>query len=152
MKLENYLNDGANWQAVGVMAYLRSCCLKDRIEAVLEKYADKFICVDVCIGRYENCREQGYILSVKSWGEVFEQINYVFYEHRNSDELCVYRFSLNTINTPTLAEVPMKDKWDTTKDFKCGEIVECGNWIVEDACSQFQNICEEKFKNAEHIG
>ncbi len=25
----------------------------------------------------------------------------------------------------------MKDKWDTTADFDCGEIVDCGKTIIE---------------------
>jgi hypothetical protein len=25
----------------------------------------------------------------------------------------------------------MKDKYDTTKEFSCGDVVSCGKWIVE---------------------
>ena len=38
MRLENYLCDGANWQAVGVMAYLRSRAMEDVLNDELRKW------------------------------------------------------------------------------------------------------------------
>lgn len=102
----------------------------------------------ISVGRYENCREQGYVFSVKYRGY---QKNYAVYEHRNSDSLCVIAFEEITINTPTLDMVTsrMKDKWDVTKSFSCGEIMECGNWIREDIREFVTKIKEqtEKEKN-----
>lgn len=147
MRLENYLCDGANWQAVGVMAYLRSRAMEDVLNDELRKWKDKLGMWFVNIGRFENCREQGYIVSFSNMG-LPNQINYCFYEHRNSDRICVVRFESGyTINTPTNQMVfdVMKNKYDTTKDFDCGEIWDCGRWIVDDACEQFVNMCEEKF-------
>lgn len=149
MKLENYLNDGANWQAVCVMAYLRSRCLGDYINSELSEYKDKIgegeYAWIISVGRFENCREQGYIVSFMN-RKMFQQINYCFYEHRNSDSICVVRFDCGvTINTPTneMVFAVMKDKWDTTKDFHYGEIMECGNWIMDDVCKEFEKLCKK---------
>ena len=83
------------------------------------------------VGRFENCREQGYIFSVRY---KTSQMNYAVYEHRNSDNISVVRFECNTMNTPTNDMVfeHMADKYDTTKDFVYGNIVECGEWLVKD--------------------
>ena len=118
MNIERYMNDGANWQAQSVLAYLRS---------VYGGEEKMFVC------RYENCREQGYIFSVHD--EVGAQRNYCVYEHRNSDRLCVVVFDAVTINTPdkTLVWHAMgNDKYNVTKDFEYGKIVECGNYIIDD--------------------
>lgn len=147
MRLEHYLCDGANWQAVGVMAYLRNRAMEDVLNDELRKWENKIGKWFIEIGRFENFREQGYIVSFSNM-KLLKQINYCFYEHRNSDELCVVRFESDyTINTPTNQMVfdVMKDKYDTTKEFCCGEILNCGRWIVNDACKQFFNMCEEKF-------
>ena len=147
MRLENYLCDGANWQAVGVMAYLRSRAMEDVLNDKLRKWENKIKMWFIEIGRFENCREQGYIVSFSNISFP-KQINYCFYEHRNCEMICVVRFKSGyTINTPTNQMVfdVMKDKYDTTKDFGRGEILDCGSWIVDDVCKQFVNMCEEKF-------
>jgi len=126
MKLKNYLNDGANWQAQSVLAYLRhfeEIIIDDSWDKEKEYYKAK-----IEVGRLENCREQGYIFSLR-YG--IKQMNYAVYEHRNSDCICVDAFELYTINTPTLEDLCsfVKDKWDHTKSFSFGQIMECGDWI-----------------------
>ena len=112
MKIEDYMNDGADWQAQAVLAYLKG------------NYANK----DIEVGRYENCREQGYIFTKRKNSK---QMNVAVYEHRNSDMLCVVAFELLTMNTPKNFDVweNMKDKWDVTKSFDCGNIKECATYI-----------------------
>lgn len=130
INIENYMNDGADWQAQSVLAYLRSM----KVNAVEKSWNKEFHKYDASIevGRYENCREQGYIFSVHYKGK---QRNYCVYEHRNSDDICVVVFDGVTINTPTLKMVcdAMEDnKWNYTKAFPCGQIMECGNYILDD--------------------
>ena len=130
INIESYMNDGANWQAQSVLAYLR--VQKDN--AIDETWNNEYKCYDTSIevGRYENCREQGYIFSILYKGK---QRNYCVYEHRNSDNLCVVVFDGATLNTPTLKMVcdAMGDsKWNYTKSFPCGQIIECGIYIIED--------------------
>ena len=130
IEVDKYMNDGANWQAQSVLAYLRTA----KNNAIDKTWNKEYKCYDasVEVGRYENCREQGYIFSVQYKGE---QRNYCVYEHRNSDDLCVVVFDGVTINTPTLEMVcgAMKDsKWNYTKAFLCGQIMECGDYILDD--------------------
>ena len=91
MKLQEYMNDGANWQAQVILIYLRQnepFILEGTYNSELRSYE-----ASLSVGRYENCREQGYIFSLRYKGM---QRNYAVYEHRNSDNLCRHnkRFSL----------------------------------------------------------
>lgn len=130
ISIENYMHDGANWQAQAVLAYLRVT----KNNAIGNTWDDecKSYLADVFVGRYENCREQGYIFSVRYNGR---QRNYAVYEHRNSDDLCVVVFDAISTSTPAAELVwdAMGDsKWNYTKAFGCGEIVSCGDYILDD--------------------
>ena len=140
--IENYMHDGANWQAQSVLAYLR--VTKDNAIDKTWNLAFRKYDASVEVGRYENCREQGYIFSVQYKGE---QRNYCVYEHRNSDELCVVVFDGVTINTPTNDMVfkAMGDsKWNYTKAFPCGQIMECGDYILDDIKKWIDGLIENK--------
>lgn len=129
-RIEYYMNDGANWQAQAVLAYLRAT-KNNAIDKTWNKEFHKYD-ASVVVGRYENCREQGYIFSVQYEGE---QRNYCVYEHRNSDDLCVVVFDALTMNTPVkelVWDAMGNSKWNYTKAFGFGEIVSCGDYIIED--------------------
>jgi len=141
-QIENYMHDGANWQAQAVLAYLRTT----KNNAIDKTWIKENKCYDasVEVGRYENCREQGYIFSVRYKGE---QRNYAVYEHRNSDQLCVVVFNGTTINTPTndmVFEAMGDNKWNFTKALGFGEIVSCGDYIVEDIKEFINKVQESK--------
>ena len=139
-QVDKYLDDGANWQAQAVLAYLRSMyswVVNGTWNKVHEFYEATFH-----VGRYENCREQGYVFSLRYKNE---QRNYAVYEHRNSDVIILLVFDKLTINTPCGEEVwdNMKDKYDYTEAFSCGRIVECGNYIIEDAQKFIKRLNQE---------
>ena len=150
VKLDYYNIDGANWQAKAVLAYMQAIDVFDNLGIYNEMWHEYN--ATIFVGRYENCREQGYVFSVKY---EFEQRNYVVYEHRNTDRLCVIVFDKNTINTPNLDEVlvNMKDKWDYTQSFEFGKIVECGDWIREDMRKFVTEVKEknEKVKDIKEV-
>lgn len=129
-QIEKYMDDGANWQAQAVLAYLR-VAYTNAIDKTWNKEFRRYD-ARVEVGRYENCREQGYIVSVFYKGE---QRNYCFYEHRNTDQICVVVFDALTINTPTndnVCEAMSDNKWNYTQAFDCGQILECGGYILKD--------------------
>ena len=137
MCIDYYMNDGANWQAQAVLAYLRSA----GVNAVGETWnsENKEYDANIEVGRYENCREQGYIFSVRYNGK---QRNYAVYEHRNSDDLCVVVFDYKSINTPNndvVADAMGNCKYNYTKSFKCGDIVACGDYITDDIYNFIDN-------------
>lgn len=130
MNIESYLDDGANWQAQAVLAYMRDQ-KSHALDGTWNKESHRYE-AELYVGRYENCREQGYIFSIRY---KLEQRNYAVYEHRNSDNLCVVVFDGLSINTPTLDDVcqAMGDnKYNYTKGFSYGSITECGDYIVGD--------------------
>lgn len=129
-ELEKYLDDGANWQAQGVLAYLRYHLDTKSIVSKLTDTKDwkKYDFPIVEVGRFENCREQGYVLMVTFKGK---RRNYAFFEHRNSDELVVFISNKLTINTPSIEDIyGDRGKYDHDMCFERGQIVECAEDIM----------------------
>ena len=125
IEIERYMNDGANWQAQAVLAavrYFSDMTLDASYDKEKKKNRAKIV-----VGRYENCREQGYVLTLLvDWQAIY---NIAFYEHRNSDRICVKGFEGSFFNTPRAEDLKMKDKWDYDKSFEFGQIMECAEWI-----------------------
>lgn len=112
----SYLNDGANWQAQCVLSYVRS-------------HADLSNDYAILVGRYENCREQGYVFTLtKRWEQL---LHIAVYEHRNSDDIIVKSFKGTFINTPRAEDLNMEDKYDYDESFNVGNIVDCGKYVVD---------------------
>lgn len=141
MKLQEYMNDGANWQAQVILIFLRQ--YEDLI--LEDTYNNDIHCYEasLSVGRYENCREQGYIFSLRYKGK---QRNYAVYQHRNTDNLCIVANNIETINTPSAATIydNMRDKYDTTSDFHYAEFEECANWLIEDMRNFIKEINSNK--------
>lgn len=140
--IENYLRDGANWQAQAVLAYMRTQIF--RVEEELTKLKPSFAMLKV--GRYENNREQGYVFTIEVDGK---QRHYAVYEHRNSDYICVLISNKMTANTPNVDDMwsdkgENASKYDYDRGFHFGEIVNCGNYIIEDMIEWVENFIEEK--------
>lgn len=133
VNIEHYLEDGANWQAKLVMVYLQY-----RTQEVLDVVWDKEkrkSDATIYVGRYENCREQGYVFTLYYNGK---QRHYAVYEHRNSDTLCVLISNVPSIfgNTPDVgimwADKPENaTKYDFDAGFACGDYEKCVDFIVE---------------------
>lgn len=146
MNLEYLFNDGANKQAQIVAILLR-----EMREWILEPTYDKesgFLRCRMTIGRLENCREQGYVVSIRFKGN---QRNYAFYEHRNSDRVHILINNETTIDTPSLDMMwnGREDKYDTDNAFNYGEWEECARWIAEDMRKHLEEwVEEEKEKKA----
>jgi hypothetical protein len=80
------------------------------------------------VGRFENCREQGYVLMVTFKGK---RRNYAFFEHRNSDELVVFISDKLSTNTPSIDHIyGDRGKYDYDMCFERGQIVECAEDIM----------------------
>ena len=70
IEIERYMNDGANWQAQAVLAavrYFSDMTLDASYDKEKKKNRAKIV-----VGRYENCREQGYVLTLLvDWQAIF---------------------------------------------------------------------------------
>ena len=128
-KLNQYLADGASCQSRAVMAYLQTP------SGIEESWSDEFkrYMAEPSIARWENCREQGYVVSMRS--ENHKQINIAFFEHRNSDSICAVMWGQNSTNSPTIETAVFgntyKDKYDVSHDVRYGEALEMSDWIFE---------------------
>ena len=121
MEIGNYMQDGANHQARAVLCFLQGSLHEEDTEKTT-------------VARWENCREQGYVLSLvhpKRSG----QINIAFFEHRNSDEICAIEWEEVTMNSPTIETAKFGDVYKTNHDVSFGvswgKIKEMSDWIAE---------------------
>ena len=131
-RLENYLEDGANYQARATLMFLQ------RNANIESSWNKEYKCYDaeIKVARWENCREQGYIVSLYS--QKFgcgEQLNIAFFEHRNSDSICAVKWEQKSMNTLTIDNAKFgdvyKDKYDTSHSVGYGEAYQMAEWITE---------------------
>jgi len=126
MELQNYMKDGAGYQARCVLAFLQ----RHNIE---ESWSDVYKCYQAKteIGRWENCREQGYVVYLRN--KKHDQINIAFFEHRNTDSICAICWLQNTINSPNIDSAKFdgvyKDKYDLSYSVGYHEFEDMANWI-----------------------
>lgn len=130
MKIADYLNDGAGHQAKGVLAYLQPFA---QIESSWNTEQKRYT-AEVEIARWENCREQGYVVSLRS-ANYKRCLHIIFFEHRNSDSICAVKWEqTGLINSPTIDTAKFgkvyKDKYDTSYQVSCGEVVKMADWII----------------------
>lgn len=145
VELDRFMYDGADWQAKAVLAFLQAhysiildCTYINNFQFDAMLRADKY--------NHTGDREHGYLISViYKWKK---QKTIAFYEHRNVDHLCViHRDGYIGLDTPTSEwlgkDYPMKS--DRDKEFKYGEIVECGEYIKKELID-FLERCKEEEK------
>ena len=128
--LKNYLDDGANYQARAVLMFLQ---LYSDIEL---SWNNERKCYDaeIKVARWENCREQGYVVSLTNRER--KQLNIAFFEHRNSDSICAIKWEQSSMNSLTIDNAKFndvyKDKWDVSHTVSYGEVKEMAEWIGEE--------------------
>lgn len=120
--LKNYLDDGACHQARATLAYLQAICFKNKN-------------TKAHVARWENCREQGYVVSLYLFGVgEGKQLNIAFFEHRNSDSICAVKWEQRSINSLTIDTAEFvgvyKDKWDVSHEVPYGEAYKMADWIA----------------------
>lgn len=132
-ELKNYIQDGANYQARAVLML---------IQGLLDEDCDSY----TTVARWENCREQGYVISASN-KSYKNHLNICFFVHRNSDGLCSVKWFQRTINSPTIDTAKFigignkpvyKDKFDTSHESRYLECVDMAKWIVKEL-TQFIN-------------
>ena len=141
--IESYMNDGANYKAQAILAILRG-----NFEYIKEggfNHDD----VEIKVGRFENCREQGYVFSLYYNYRFIK--HYAVYEHRNSDSICVLFSRTVTTNTPNAVQMfGERGKYDVDKFFKYNEIVEAADFIEEDMRNELYEFCDKLAEDEEN--
>ena len=127
VNLENYLYDGAGWQARAVMCYLQS-----RVESILDKTytGDSWMPYkgQIFINQYNYGREKGYVFSIRYDGH---QANYAVYEHCMADCICVVKSNVFTDHSDGW-DGREWSKYDHDKEFSYGDAIKCGEFIEND--------------------
>lgn len=130
--LQNYFNDGANEQAQATL-----CALKYYVgDGIEESYCEKTnkYLAEINVARWENCREQGYIVSLRT-KDRSKQLNIAFFEHRNTDSICAIKWEQTSTNSLTIDTAQFgdvyKDKYDVSFDVGYGEFLKMASWINE---------------------
>lgn len=93
--------DGADAQSQATLAYLRQ---RSGIEASWNNSRGCYE-AEPEINRWHNCREQGYVVSLRSQ-DYSRTLNVAFFKHRNSDEICAVEFEFRGLNPPTINDIP----------------------------------------------
>jgi len=133
IKLSEYNKDGAGNQAQAVLAYIHPDIeeswnvVNGGYDAVIE------------VSRWENCREQGYVLSMRN--KSGKQLNIIFFEHRNSDGICAVKWIQNTINAPTIDNAEFgdvyQDKYDVSHSVNYGQAESMAKWIESELTKHY---------------
>lgn len=140
-RLLDYQSDGANRQAQAALAFLQYL-LGDGIE---ESYNNQFnrYDADVRIGRWENCREQGYVLMLRT-NDYKKQLNIAFFEHRVADCLCAHKWEQSTMNSPTIDSADFgANGYVSDCDVKHGEVVKMAEYLRDELINFWTENHEE---------
>lgn len=132
-ELQHYLLDGAGSQARAVLMHLQG---RGYIKSSWDDRF-KYFRADVKVARWENCREQGYVVML--YNQKNTQLNIAFFEHRNTDSIDAIVWMQNTIDSPTIDTANFncgeqqvnKYKYDTSHSVSCNQYAEMGDWIFD---------------------
>lgn len=144
--LNNYMQDGANKQARAVLCLLQGMTIEESWNKASSRYD-----AEIQVARWENCREQGYIVMLSR--PHHKTLNIAFFEHRNSDSICAIKWHQNNFpNSPTIDTADFggecyKDKWDVSHTVGCGRADEMAEWIEGELCSFWNNPKQAAEKN-----
>jgi hypothetical protein len=122
--------DGACAAAQSVLSYLQHMHIEQSWCPIRKIYLAQPL-----VARWENCREQGYVISMYD-GEYLRkvQLNIAFYEHRNSDDIVAIVWEQITMNSPNISTIDtkgavFKDKWDLSASYRYDESYKMADWI-----------------------
>lgn len=137
--LKTYMDDGAHPSAQAVLCLLKHFEIESSWNSELRRYE-----ANIKVARWENCREQGYVLMLKSNDYTkLRQLNIAFFEHRNSDDICAVKWEQVTLNTPTIETAKFgdvyKDKYDVSHSVNYKGHYEMMEWIRQ----QFEEFWED---------
>ena len=128
--LNYYMQDGANHQARAVLCFLQNFNIEKSWSDDRKKYL-----AEINVARWENCREQGYVLCLRS-KDYRKQLNIAFFEHRNTYSICAVKWEQDTMNSPNIDTAifgeAYKTRYDTSFDVRYGKIVEMSEWIEKE--------------------
>ena len=147
--LNYFVNDGANHQARATLCYLE---MYSDIESSWDK-ENKVYQAHPVISRWNNCREQGYVVSLVS-SDNKRQLNIIFFEHRNSDAICAVKWEQKSFNNMNIDIADFgnnyKDKFDTSHDVDYGECSQMAKWVY-DQLEEFWKLTQSEINKTKEL-
>jgi len=104
--------------------------------------------------RYHNCREQGFLWSMckgslPNFSDGAPQINFVWYEHRNSDRLCCVKWTGKvkipldgSVTYQVIPEEAFPDKYSYTEGFHYFDFLKAIAWWADELQDWYDKIKE----------
>lgn len=134
MKLNEYLKDGADYQARATLMALQGA-IGDGIQSSWNDERRTYE-AEIEVDRWHNCREQGYIAYLSFYvGRKGFQLNIIWFEHRNSDNIHAVKWEQKSINPLTIANAEFGDiyktKYDTSFSVSYDKYAEMAEWIKD---------------------
>ena len=133
MNIVNYLEDGAGTSARVVLMFLQGDIGTGMDVSYNEEYHRHE--AEINIARWENCREQGYVVSLRT-KDYSKQLNIAWFEHRNNDNICAIEWEQCTTNSPTIDTAQFgniyKDNYDVSKSVRYDEYGVMADWIFHE--------------------
>jgi len=128
--MEIFCGHMINHQARAVLAYLSG---HDGIEASWSHDRGQYLARPT-VAEWHNCRERGYVISMRAGEYTGPQINIAFFEHRNSDAICAVEWVQDTLNPPTIDTADFggkiyRDKYDVSHRVSAGRADQMADWI-----------------------
>ena len=133
--MDNYIGDLT--LGTGTQARMVLHILADMQPDFLPYENGMYIGAGFYTGAFYNCREEGIVITMMGRGYGAGAVHYAFFEHRNSDSLCCWRWETEKplINPPTIADVPedlFPDKWTHSHTSEPYDAWDMASWIYND--------------------
>lgn len=125
MELRHYMQDGAGYQARAVLAALQG------MGEIEDSWDNTFKCykADIKVARWDNGREQGYVVSLRNSHN--DQLNICFAEHRNSDAIALVKWYQTMLNDPNIDNSDYVQGQHVTNSFLHGDYVSAAAWVFD---------------------
>lgn len=130
--LLTYGKDGACESARAVLPYLQA--EMSELDWHLREECGHQFPVMPKVARWENCREQGYVVTCKNQDYSGKDLNIAFFEHRNSDEICAVMWRQKFLNSPTIQNADFgdvyRDKHDVSHSVSYDKPFDMARWVA----------------------
>ena len=121
--LKHYLQDGASPETRATLMLIQeNANIQESWNAKLQQYDAK-----IKVSRWENGREQGYILSLRDRQQ--KQLNIIIFQHRNSGELSATKWEQQSLNALNIMNAVFDNEINHYVDD--GEFIEMAYWVMK---------------------
>ena len=121
--LQHYLQDGASAETRATLMLIQENA------NIQESWNKKLIQYDarIKVSRWENGREQGYILSLRDSQQ--KQLNIIIFQHRNSGVLSATKWEQQSLNALNITNAVFDNEFNYSVDD--GEFTEMAYWVMK---------------------